>query len=93
MASATRITVSTTAVRLDQNTADNTQGHSVVIKNTAAVAAGADTINVGGPGITAGTGYALGPGEKLELSLTDPETIYGIRAGSADVVVHVLNIS
>jgi hypothetical protein len=89
MATAARLTVSTTPLRLDQNTSDNTRGHEIIIKNMH----GTDDLVLGGSNVAAGTGFRLPFGQTLTIRLNDPETIYGIRGAAADIPVDVLYLS
>ena len=93
MATAARITVTATAARIDQNSADNLQGHSVVVRNTQATAS--DAVNLGASNVAAGTGFTLQGGQQIELELNDPEQLWAIRATGAalDPVLHILYVS
>lgn len=90
MATAARVTVSSTPIRLDLATpSDNVRGHRVIIKNTHA----SDDLVLGGPTVAAGTGFRLGFGQTLNVELGDPESIYAIRGGANDITADVLSVS
>lgn len=90
--SARRVTVGTTASRLDADGSDTISGHSVLI-----VAQASGTLVLGGSGVTAATGARVPvvAGTQISVDLdqsvnspTSTEAIYGIVAsGSIDVDV------
>ena len=89
MATAARITVSTTPIRLDNAApADNVMGHKVVIKNTHA----SEDLILGGPAVTTANGFRLAFGQTLLVELGDPEAIYGICV-TGPITADVLYIS
>lgn len=80
---AARVTVSTTAVAL--NTA-STAGSTIVIRNVDTT----DTCELGGSGVTAGTGFPLAPNAQVALDLDAGDVVFAIRSAAADVDVAVL---
>ncbi|NJP24452.1 hypothetical protein FLW53_09570 [Microbispora sp. SCL1-1] len=83
MVTAARVTAGNAAVAL--NTA-STSGQKLTIKNT-------DTTNgvdLGGPGVTAGTGFPLPNGAQVTVELAPGDVVYAIRSAGADVVLAVL---
>jgi hypothetical protein len=81
---AARFTASTTAVAL--NTADNTSGSTIVVKNTDAT----NAVDLGPAAVTAGTGFSLTSGQTVTVQLDPGDVLYAIRSAAADVVVAVL---
>lgn len=73
--------VTTTATRLDS--ADQSAGASVAVKNVGAV-----TVYVGGSGVTTAAGYPLAAGEAISLDVGKTDEVYGIVAtGTCEVRV------
>lgn len=61
------------------------RGTRLTVRNTAAV----NVVHVGGPGVTAATGYELGPGQVLvNLALGPADVLFAFSAVGA--TVHVL---
>ena len=83
---AARVTVGAAATLLTPAQADAVFGSRLFIKNTHAT----ETLLIGGPTVTAATGFALAPGERIDLELNDGEPAYGLRGAAVDVVAHVL---
>jgi hypothetical protein len=79
--SAARVTVSTSAVAL--NTA-STDGTTLVIKN------GAQGIDLGASGVTAGAGLSVAASVQVTVFLKPGDVLYAIRSGGTDSVVEVL---
>ena len=88
-----RVTVTTTATRLDVATEDDRvspgsqsrrgDGHSVAIRNTGAV-----SIFWGGAGVTAAAGFELAPGKEISMDLKPGDDLWAITAsGSAECQV------
>lgn len=81
-----RVTVATTATRLDTG-AGSGMGHAaVLVRNRGAV-----TVDLGGPGVTGGAGFGLDAGESVTLDSLAGDGLYGIVA-SGTCVVHVLQV-
>jgi len=79
---ASRVTVSTTAVAL--NTAE-VGGGVLILKNTSANAA-----DLGPSTVAATTGFDLAAGATLTVELDAGDVLYAIRSGGADAVIAVL---
>jgi hypothetical protein len=77
-----RITVSTTAVALH---AVDKGGLDLVLKNTSANAA-----DVGGAGVTAGTGFDLAAGATVNVRVKPGDQLFAIRSAGADAVIAVV---
>ena len=61
---------------------------AVVIRNL-----GTASIDLGGSGVTSGTGYPLGPGESVSIDLIgSPGAVYGIAAAGGSVAVAALKV-
>lgn len=84
---ATRITVSTSAVELTVSETDVVSGSTYVIKNTSANAA-----DLGPSGVTAGAGFDLAAGATLTLTLPPGERIFAIRSAAADAIISIIRI-
>ena len=82
--SAARVTVSTTAVAL--NTANNTSGSTMIVKNTDAT----NGVDLGPAGVTAGAGFSLTLGQTVTVQLSPGDVLFAIRSAAADVVLSVL---
>jgi len=80
-----RFTVSTTAVALNTETGA-VAGTHLVVRN----ADETNAVDLGGPTVTAGAGFALAAGQSVTLDLAGGEQLYAIRSAAADVVLHVL---
>lgn len=80
-----RVTVSTTAILLAEGTGTKSQ---VLVRNTDAT----NGVDLGGAGVTAGTGYRLLAGIALPavFELAPGDKLYAIRSAAADVVVDVI---
>lgn len=79
-----RVTVGTTAARLDTG-AGSGYGHSaVLIRNRGTV-----TVDLGGASVASGSGFGLDAGESVSVDLIAGDPLYGIVA-SGTCVVHVL---
>ena len=85
--SATRITVSTSAVELSVAEADLVSGSTYHIKNTSANAA-----DLGPATVTAGTGHDLAAGAVMVISVPPGERLYAIRSAAADAIISILRI-
>jgi hypothetical protein len=93
MQSAT-ILVGAAATKLVGSGAAIPGGQRVLLKNRHAT----DKVLIGGPGVTAASGFSIDAGATLDLGGYQPgldiggtETaLYGIRGGSADISVEVL---
>lgn len=83
---ATRATVSTVAVALGSAETDSQAGSVIKIKNVDAT----NTVNLGDSSVTATTGYTLAAGATETFTLNSGESLYAIRTGTADVILHVL---
>lgn len=84
-----QVTVSTVAVALTAVETDTISGGRVYVRNADA----ANTVALGGSGVTAGTGYLLPPLASITVEVVGGEQLFGIRAGASDVVaVSVLRI-
>lgn len=77
-------TVTATAAALNGPESDFTGGASIAVK----VPVGGSTVYVGGPGVTAATGYPVTAGEAVYLDLDPAERLYAVTAASQ--VVNVL---
>lgn len=85
---ATRVTVSTTAVALNPAEADTVAGVKLVLKNTSANAA-----DLGPSGVTAGAGFDLAAGATVgPLELSAGEQLFAIRSAAADATIAVLRL-
>jgi len=73
---ARRVTVGTTATRLDASTDTNYAQSSVLIRCPLAA------MWVGSPAVTTSTGFALAAGEWLEWDVTGYDAIYGVVASA-----------
>lgn len=80
--SASRVTVSTTAVAL--NTA-STAGQKLIVRNTDA----ANAADLGASGVAAGAGFQLAGATQVMVELAPGDVLYAIRS-TADVVLAVL---
>lgn len=80
-----RVTVATTATRLDVADTNNTNRRSLRVLNTAATAA----VILGGSDVTATSGYSLAAGANITIDLAHDETLYGIVAAATETV-HIL---
>jgi hypothetical protein len=81
-----RVTVTTTATLLaDATGTDSVTGVRVTVKSPS----GAQIVDLGGPGVTAGAGLALEAGNILTLELGPGDALYGIVAATTQAV-HVL---
>ena len=78
---ASRVTVGTTATRLD-SAVDVGYAQSTVLVRCPTAA-----MTVGGPGVTTGTGFALAVNEWLEWHLTGNDALYGVVAVAAECQV------
>lgn len=86
-----QFTVSTSAVALTTTETDTVGGVVLFVRN--ANAATADTVALGGSGVTAGTGFLLpGGGIVGPFELPTGDQLFAIRATAADVAVHVLRL-
>lgn len=90
-----RVTVTTVATRLDVTAeADYAAGAPAFVRTygQAMVVRNRDTSNsvyLGGPTVTAATGFELAAGESMSLDLANNDALYGITA-SGTVPCHVL---
>lgn len=80
-AKGSRVTVGAAAVKLAAGK------QKVHLRNRDAT----NSVDLGGPGVAAGQGYELKPGEELTLDL-GPDDLYAVRSGAADVRVDVLAV-
>lgn len=83
-----RVTVNTSATKLNSNTSDAVSGSTIVARNKDASAA----VDLGGSGVTTGTGFTLAAGESVAFDLSGADDLYAVTA-SGTVVVHVLESS
>ncbi|HLS44291.1 MAG TPA: hypothetical protein VK045_02545 [Ornithinicoccus sp.] len=81
-----RVTVGSTPLSLTPS-AVGFPGRRVVVRNTSAA-----PLCLGGPDVTAGTGYVLAPGEQLDLPLPPGDDLWAVRGSTADVEVHILRL-
>lgn len=79
---ATRVTVSTSAVALNTAT---TAGMQLTIKNTSANAA-----DLGPSGVAAGAGFDLAAGATVTVDLGPGDVLHAIRSAAADATIAVL---
>lgn len=78
-----RVTVGTSATRLDTADTDSVSGKSITVKpDTTAIDLGDDTV-------TSGSGFEVAGDATLTVDLASGEELYGIAA-SGTVTVHVL---
>lgn len=84
---ASRVTVSTSAVALNAAETDVVGGCSLILKNTSANAA-----DLGPTGVTAGTGFDLAAGATQVVNLPPGEVLFAIRTAAADATIAVLRI-
>lgn len=83
-----RVTVGSTATRLDPSTdSDAMAGKTVRVKNAESVSG----VDLGGPGVTFGDGFRLAAGESIPVTLQGGEELYAVAQMSA--VVHVLEVN
>lgn len=83
---ATRVTVSTSAVALTAAETDTVAGLVLFLKNTSANAA-----DLGPAGVTAGTGFDLAAGATIgPFELPAGEQLFAIRSAAADATIAVL---
>ena len=80
--SAARVVVSTSAVALNSTSPG---GERLLITNTTA-----NTADLGGSGVTAGTGYLLGANASVSFELDPGDLVYAIRTGGVDTTLAVL---
>lgn len=80
---ASRVTVSTTAVAL--NTV-GTGGTTLRIKNIDDT----NAVDLGTSAVTAGEGYPLAAGETFSVVANSGDSVYAVRSASADVVLAIL---
>lgn len=79
---ADRVTVGTTATRIDDVTGDGSRdGSSLVIRCVAA------DIYLGGDGVTVGTGYLLPAGTPFGFDLAGTDALYAVAAAPQSVHV------
>ncbi|HLS44299.1 MAG TPA: hypothetical protein VK045_02585 [Ornithinicoccus sp.] len=87
--SAAQVTVGDTPVALHP-AESGVAGGRLYVKN------GADTegddLVLGPADVTASSGFALSPGEMLEIPYSFGERVYGVSSGETDVVAHVLRL-
>lgn len=79
-----RVTVTTTATRLDTADVDTQAGSRLTLRNADA----AVTVDLGASDVTSGAGYGLTAAAVVELVHGSDEAVYGIVAAGT-VVVHV----
>ena len=75
--SSTAVTVADTATLLA--TGGSSGGDSVAVYNN-----GAETVFLGGSGVTTAAGYPLGAGEHVGIDLERGESLYGIVAAATE---------
>lgn len=76
-----RVTVTTTATRLDTADTDSVSGKSIAVNPASA-------IDIGDDGVTAGAGFEVGAGVTFSADLGPGEALYGIAAsGTVEVDV------
>lgn len=81
-----RVTVTTSATRLDVTT-DQQLRSSVAVRNR-----GAATVYIGGDAVTTADGFGLDPGDTVTIELTSGDDgLYGIVAAGT-VACHVLQV-
>lgn len=82
-----RVSVGTTATRLDTVEGNDRTGQKIIVKNPSASAA---SVDVGGATVTSGAGFELEAGASMSAELTDydEEAVYAITA-SGTVTVHI----
>jgi hypothetical protein len=86
-----QFTVSTSATALTTAETDTVGGVVLFVRN--ANAAAADTVALGGSGVTAATGLLLPGGSIIgPFEIPSGEQLYAIRGTAADVAVHVLRL-
>lgn len=85
---AARVTVATSATRLDADETDSPPGKSVTFTNRDASV----SVDIGPSTVTSGAGYELKPGTSISMDLNSGESVYGIVA-SGTVRVDVLRQS
>lgn len=85
---ATKISISTTPVRIDTQAEDARGGSCLFITN----AAGGDTVYLGASDVADTTGFPLAAGSSLvdELELASDEAIFAVCATAESAVVYVL---
>ena len=76
-----RFTVSTTRIALTPGDTDAAPREETLVANQDPT----NTVSLGGPTVTAGTGFRLAPGAVVAVPLTAGEVLYAIRDGAADV--------
>lgn len=84
-ATARRVSVATTATRLDFASveSDRVFGQSLIVRNR-----GSASIFVGGPDVTSSTGFEVLAGESFSADIHTGDEVYGIVA-SGTVPVHI----
>ena len=78
---ASRVTVGTTATRLDSAVDTEYDQTTVIVRCPTAA------MTIGGPGVTTATGFTLAANEWLEWALTGYDALYGVVAVAAECQV------
>jgi hypothetical protein len=82
-----QVVVGSTAAKLIGAGTIVAAAQSVKIRNTHAT----DKLVIGGPGVTAATGFAINAQETFDLGDLEPgDVVYAIRGASADITAHLL---
>ncbi|WP_431897917.1 hypothetical protein [Nonomuraea sp. bgisy101] len=82
-----RVTVNTSADRLDIQVPAAAQRVSLLVRNRGQVAA-----DVGASDVAAGAGFELAPGDALSVDLAADSGLYAVTA-SGSTVLHVLQVA
>ncbi|MEX2621161.1 MAG: hypothetical protein WD250_13190 [Egibacteraceae bacterium] len=85
---AERVTVTDTAVALNDGIDDHIHGYSVLVTNRAATT----SIDLGPSGVTSGAGVELKAGESISLDLTGGDVIYAVAPALETPRVDVLRV-
>lgn len=84
---AARVSVATTATRLDTGTVGGMSRSALLVRN-----AGAATVDLGGSTVTSGAGFELAAGESASIDVVFGDGgVYGIAAAGT-VSCHVLQV-
>jgi hypothetical protein len=81
-----RVTVNTSADRLDTASSATSQRRSLLIRNRGSVAA-----DIGASDVAAGSGFELAPGDVLAIDLAPQGSLWAVTA-SGSTTLHVLQV-
>jgi hypothetical protein len=88
-ASARRVDVTDTPTRLSTPPSDSVAGAALDVHNPAG---SGDTVDLGGPAVATGAGYALAPGESKAMTFMGDDELWAVAPAAQTVTVHVLEL-